>query len=246
LDDVFNKIGNDFTLSQVIEQKIEKAIREKKFRPGQKLPSEQELGSMFGVSRTAVREALRMLSARGLINVRKGSGIFVNDFTTSHASGPMSLYLELNFDTDYIMYVVNVRKMIEPSVAKVAALNRKDEHLKLFKKNLQDLRDCDPKDAIREAELDLEFHSLIAKASGNPIVTVILQPLFSLMPKIKSLVIAHIESAKSAAVEYHQIIVDRIEAYDEQGAFEAMTEHLKIAEEHSLKLLKTINESKEA
>lgn len=80
LEDVFKKVGSDHALSQIIEQEIEHAIRQKKFLPHQKLPSENELSSMFGVSRTALREALRMLSARGLIQIRKGSGIFVNDF----------------------------------------------------------------------------------------------------------------------------------------------------------------------
>jgi GntR family transcriptional repressor for pyruvate dehydrogenase complex len=246
VQDVFNKIGSDFTLSQVIEKKIEEAIRQKKFEPGQKLPSELELGSMFGVSRTAVREALRMLSARGLINVRKGSGIFVNALSSLHASGPMSLYLELNFEKDYIMHVVQVRQIVEPDIARLAALHRNERDITALEKNLMELAACDPNDAMLEAELDLEFHSLIARASGNPIITVILQPLFNLMPKIKSLVIAHVENAKSAAVEYHRKIVDEIKLQNPEGAFEAMTQHLYIAKEHSKKLLEAINTSEAA
>ncbi|MBN2354877.1 FadR family transcriptional regulator [candidate division KSB1 bacterium] len=72
---------------------------------------------MFGVSRTAVREALRMLSARGLLHIRKGDGVYVNTFSTSHASKPMSLYLELQFDKDYILHLVHVRQTIEPFIA---------------------------------------------------------------------------------------------------------------------------------
>lgn len=237
MDEIFNKIGSDFTLSQVIEKKIEEAILKKKFEPGHKLPSEQELGALFGVSRTAVREAMRMLSARGLVNIRKGSGVFVNNFSTSDASGPMNLYLEMNFDKSYVLHVVQVRQIVEPDIARLAALNRSAEDLSQLRRNLEELADCDPAEAMREAELDLEFHSLIARATGNPVITVILQPLFNLMPKIKSMVIAHVADAKSAAVEYHQKIVDKIEAQDAPGAYAAMTEHLKIAEEHSRRLL---------
>ncbi|NPE31859.1 FadR family transcriptional regulator [Methanococcoides sp. SA1] len=74
---MFDKIGKSQTLSQEIVANIEQAIREKKFQVGEKLPTEKELCEMFGVSRTAIREALQMLSAQGLINVHKGKGSFV-------------------------------------------------------------------------------------------------------------------------------------------------------------------------
>ncbi|NJK97425.1 MAG: FadR family transcriptional regulator, partial [Bacteroidales bacterium] len=66
MDEIFEKIGTTQTLSQKIERKIEEAIRQKKLINGTKLPSEKELCEKFAVSRTALREALRRLSARGL------------------------------------------------------------------------------------------------------------------------------------------------------------------------------------
>jgi len=71
MDDIFQNIGNKLTLSQRIERTIENAIREKKLTVGSKLPTEREMCESFGVSRTALREALRRLSARGLINIHK-------------------------------------------------------------------------------------------------------------------------------------------------------------------------------
>ncbi|MEZ4997050.1 MAG: GntR family transcriptional regulator [Bacteroidales bacterium] len=71
-NDVFSKIGSGLTLSQKIERRIEEAIRQKKLLPGSKLPTEKELCGQFAVSRTALREALRRLSARALlISARK-------------------------------------------------------------------------------------------------------------------------------------------------------------------------------
>lgn len=236
MQDIFQNIGREFTLSQVIEKSIEEAIRQKKFSPGQKLPSEMELCSMFGVSRTALREALRMLSARGLVSIKKGSGIFINDFTSDHASKHLNLYFELNFDKSYIFHVVHVRQMVEPQVARLAAKNRTEKDLKTLEDNLTKLEQCAP-DHEKEAELDLEFHRTIALASGNPIIPILLDPVFSLMPKIKTLIISHVSDAKTSAVEYHQKIIDNIKAQKEEGAYQAMTEHLKIAEEHSIKLL---------
>ena len=71
MQDLFTKIGTGLTLSQKIERKVEEAIRDKKLIPGTKMPSEKELCTQFAVSRTALREALRRLSDRGLIDIKK-------------------------------------------------------------------------------------------------------------------------------------------------------------------------------
>ena len=73
MEDIFQKIGTSQTLSRKIERNIERYPGEK-LPIGAKLPPERELYEMFAVSRTALREALRRLSARGLIEIRKGSG----------------------------------------------------------------------------------------------------------------------------------------------------------------------------
>ncbi|GAH09025.1 unnamed protein product [marine sediment metagenome] len=72
MEDIFQNIGSQQTLSQKIERTLETAIREKKLPIGSKLPTEHEMCKSFGVSRTALREALHRLSARGLINIQKG------------------------------------------------------------------------------------------------------------------------------------------------------------------------------
>jgi GntR family transcriptional repressor for pyruvate dehydrogenase complex len=79
MDEIFGKIQISQTLSQKIEHKIEDAILQNKLVQGAKLPSERELCESFAVSRTALREALRRLNARGLIAVRKGSGMVVTE-----------------------------------------------------------------------------------------------------------------------------------------------------------------------
>lgn len=85
MDEIFEKIPISQTLSQKIERKIEEAIRQKKLIPGTKLPYERELCESFAVSRTALRESLKRLSARGLISVRKGSDMFVSEIKTEDA-----------------------------------------------------------------------------------------------------------------------------------------------------------------
>ena len=238
---LFNKIGHDQTLSQQVEEKIEAVIRQKKLLPGEKLPTENELCHMFGVSRTAVREALRMLSGRGLLTIRKGSGIYVSDYSAKNVTKPMSLYLELNFDKNYVSHLIKVRRMLEPEIARMAAANRTEKDIALLEKNMSKFLKCNYEDHAKEGDLDKEFHLILAKASGNPIIPVMVQPIFDLMPKIRTLVYAHIDIARSAAADYHAKILEMVKKQDEAGAYKAMTEHLEMARQHSEAILAVIN-----
>ncbi|HOZ22979.1 MAG TPA: FadR/GntR family transcriptional regulator, partial [bacterium] len=218
-------------------------IRQKKLEPGQKLPSEKELGAMFGVSRTAVREALRMLSARGLLNVRKGDGVYINAFSSSLASKPMSLYLELQFDSDSILHLVHLRQLVEPNIARLAAQKRTREDLAGFQMNLAAFSDR-TQDADQLAQLDVEFHSLIALSCHNPLIPLIMDPLFSMLPRVKALIVNHLQKTHSDnAPNYHKKIFDMIQLQDAEGAFSAMQEHLKIAERDSLLLVQWMKDN---
>lgn len=230
---MFNKVGKSQTLSQEIVEHIENAIRQKKFSVGEKLPTEREMCEMFGVSRTAIREAIQMLSAQGLIYVQKGKGIYVNDYTTAHASKPMSLFFELNFDPEFIFHVINVRKMLEPGIARDAALNRTQKDLDHIKKILlQFSLPENNNDVDKMGNLDKEFHNTLARACKNPIIPIITEPIFNLMPKIKHIILSKVNFAKLDADVYHHKIYDKILKKDSQGAYDMMVEHLKIAETH--------------
>jgi len=240
VQNLFPKIGSALTLSQEIVEKIEDVIRQKKVLPGEKLPTEKEMCVMFGVSRTSLREALQMLSARGLVTIRKGSGIYVNNYSSAHVIKPMSLFLELNLDRDYILHVMEVRKMFEPTIAKFAALNRTDNDIKILDKNLQELTQCPSNNYYKQGQIDRDFHLSIANACKNPIIPVIVTPIFKLMPKIRSLVYANVETAKSEAIDYHIKVIEKIRNQDADGAYQMMVEHLEVAERHSQKIINGI------
>lgn len=234
---LFPRISNPLTLSQEIAEKIEEVIRQKKVLPGEKLPTEKELCEQFGVSRTALREALQKLSARGLIRIRKGSGIYVNNYEPDNVIKPMSLFLELNLSKDYIMQVMEVRKMLEPEIAHLAAKKRSEEDLIVLRKNCEDLKRCMANDYYKQGQIDKDFHLNIAIASKNEIIPIIVEPMFRLMPKIRSLVYERIDTAMSSATTYHDLILESIEKQDAQNAYKMMAQHLKIAEEHSLQII---------
>jgi len=242
MDAMFEKIGSKSTLSQEIEVKIEQAILQRKLISGERMPSEKELCEAFGVSRTAMREALRMLSAKGLITIRKGDGIYVNEFSTLHANRPMSLYLELKFDKSYVMHLIHVRQMIEPSVAALAALNRTKDDIEDLSENLRRFNNPDAS-AAELARLDLEFHLKLAHASANPLIPLIMEPLYKLLPKIKTLILKKLKKTKSVnAINYHQRIFEYIEQGDDVNARESMIQHLQIAEKDAIMLISSMSD----
>lgn len=237
----FDKIGRTLTLSQEIELQIEDVIRKKEYSTGDKLPTEKEMCEMFGVSRTALREALRMLSARGLINIRKGSGTYVSDFTSQNVARPMNLYLELNLDKEYVLHVVQVRKFIEPEIAKLAAVNRTEKDLILLKENLNAFSKCKSSDHKKQGDLDRQFHLIISRASGNKVFPLIVDPIFHMMPRIRTMVYTKISQAQSSALEYHRKIVQAIEDKNADEAYDMMLKHLEIATMHSEEIVKDLN-----
>jgi len=84
---------------------------------------------MFGVSRTALREALQMLNIQGLVTIRKGSGIYVCEYGPSNVLKVMSCYLEMNLNSDLTTQVEQVSMMFESQIASMAARNRDEEDL---------------------------------------------------------------------------------------------------------------------
>ena len=160
---MYNKISDSRTLSQRIEEEIEGAIRSKKLKPGEKLPTEIELSKSYGVSRNALREALRSLNSKGLIRIEKGRGMFVNEYSLSQAISSVNLFLEMNASRDNLLQVIRLRQMFEPEIAAVASQNRTEEDLKVLKKSIEALDNCSPNALKKEALEDNRFHRLLPR-----------------------------------------------------------------------------------
>jgi GntR family transcriptional repressor for pyruvate dehydrogenase complex len=210
MDDIFGKIGTSQTLSQKIERKVEEAIRTKKLIPGTKLPSEKELCASFAVSRTALREALRRLSARGLIDIKKGSGMYVSELKIEDAIESLNLYYDMKFDSSLIRQIIEVRRIFEPEISRLAALNRTDDDLKLLQGILKDLAKCDPDNTQLEVDLINRFHMNLAKATGNPIVIISMEPIYSLLPRMRNMIYANIEGEKEYTLRLQKNIYEAI------------------------------------
>jgi GntR family transcriptional repressor for pyruvate dehydrogenase complex len=219
MDEIFSKIGTTQTLSQKIERKIEEAIRQKKLLQGAKLPSEKELCELFGVSRTALREALRRLNARGLIEIRKGSGMYVSEIKIEDAIKSLNLYYDLSFDSNLISQIIEVRRIFEPEISCLAARNRTEEDLKILFENLSDLERCDPDNTQQEVDTINRFHMNLAKATGNPIIIISMEPIYTLLPRMRNFIYANVEGEKEITMDAQKKILAAVEVKDEETAY---------------------------
>jgi GntR family transcriptional repressor for pyruvate dehydrogenase complex len=234
----FNRVDREELLSQKIESQIKDAITKKVFVPGDKLPGELELTKIFGVSRTAVREALRMLAARGLLEIRKGSGAYVRDFSMSNIVDPFSQFLELKCGKASHLYLIQIRRMIEPEIARIAASHCTEKEIAFLRENLSQMQESyqHPEEMM---QIDIKFHRKLTESAGNPLISVVIEPIFQLLPKFISSTYSQ-ERAPDLAIEFHQKILEAITHQDEEAAYTAMKAHLEIAEDHVLKYYKTI------
>jgi GntR family transcriptional repressor for pyruvate dehydrogenase complex len=227
MDELFGKIQISQTLSQKIERKIEEAIRQKKLIAGDKLPSEKELCESFAVSRTALREALRRLSARGLIVIRKGSGMIVSAINIEDAINSLNLYYDLKFDSNLVSQIIEVRRLFEPEIARLASRNRTEEDLKLLKENLAELAKCDSDNTQLEVDMINRFHMNLSKATGNPIIIISMEPIYSLLPRMRNLIYANVEGEKEYTLRLQQCILEAVEVQDNQKAYQYSVELLE-------------------
>jgi GntR family transcriptional repressor for pyruvate dehydrogenase complex len=227
MDDIYSKIGTTQTLSQKIERRIEEAIQQRKLVSGNKLPSEKELCASFAVSRTALREALRRLSARGLIEIKKGSGMYVAEVCIEDAIKSLNLYYDLKFDSNLIAQMIEMRSLFEPQIARLAARNRTEEDLKILKESIVELEKCNPDNTQLEADIINRFHTNIAKATGNPMIVVSMDPIFSLLPRMRNFLYANIDGEKEYTLEAEKKIYNAVEIRNDKAAHDEMRNLLK-------------------
>lgn len=234
------KKGGRELLSQKIEKKIEKLIRSGEIPIGGKLPTEQQFCEQFSVSRNAVRPALKSLSARGLVKIVKGSGVYVNEIDARSVTEPIELFFELSNTSDLILHTIHMRQLVEPEIASVAAMKRTAAHLKKLEKNLGQMEVCPLTDLAQEAELDRFFHSVVSDAAGNPVVNLLMDPIYKLISRYQMPVFAKNErlitqEARNRMMEAHRAIFEAIRDKDGREAFFLMREHIKLTETNYLK-----------
>lgn len=184
------------------------------------LPTERELSSQLGVSRSVVREAAKRLELQGLIEIRQGSGMKVVDKLHKPLSSALSLLVP--DEKRRLIHLTEVRLALEPENTRLAAQRVSTgqmRELKLSHDRLEKARGFE--DQVRA---DMDFHRLLAEASGNPISALLMQSLSELMQA--SLAHGYRRVTPALAIKQHGSILAAIEKRDPAAAARAMQRHL--------------------
>lgn len=214
-------------IGTLIAKELASLIKQGVWFPGDGLPSERALAERFGVSRASVREALRLLEARGLIESRQGGRAVVKE--TAAAVG--QLLAERIQDVD-LVYLFEFRLIIEPEAAALAAERASDENVTLLREILAQ-QERGLQDAHGFLILDMKLHNAIAKAAGNPVLLEIICALTAALRETRLRAIARTYNPV-ASLAGHRKIVEAIEAREPDRAREAMLLHLKEVEASAL------------
>ncbi len=218
-------------LYEQIVQQIEESILNGELSEGSQLPAERDLAKQFGVSRTAIREAIKALQEKGLVDAFPGRGTFVTDGTSSSMRRSLDRIIRSG-EPDGWAYLVEVREILEPEIAALAALRSDDQDLAAMREAVE-VMDSAGRDSDAFIEADLDFHLALAEAAANPIVLSLIDSIVGLLRE-QRLLTFRVEGGPERGQHHHKRILEAIQQRDPQGARAAMQAHLSQVREDSL------------
>jgi GntR family transcriptional repressor for pyruvate dehydrogenase complex len=213
-----------------IVQQIEESILKGELTEGSQLPAERDLARQFGVSRTAVREAIKALQEKGLVDALPGRGTFVTNGDTNPMRRSLDRIIKSG-ETDGWDYLVEVREILEPGIAALAAMRATEQDLAAMRDAVA-VMDTAAQDSDAFIEADLDFHLALAEAAGNPIVLSLIDSIVGLLRE-QRLQIFRTGGGPERGQYHHRRILDAVVRHDPQGARAAMQAHLSQVREDS-------------
>ena len=211
-----------------VATQLRRSIMDGSLLPGDRLPTEPEIGSLFGVSRSTVREALRMLSSQGLVETTRGvnGGTFIaaadplklRDFLTT-SLGLLSGSAAISVDE-----LLEARELLEVPAVRLSASRRTEEDLAELTKCVD--RELALSDRAAEFEPHKEFHSLLLASAKNRLLPITTDPLFQVL-RTRFLRPAAPAQFWAQTAREHAEILARVEARDADGSADLMRAHLE-------------------
>ena len=228
-------------ISKEVCDQLKQSILVGHFQPGDKLPSERELVEEFQVSRSAIREALRILESSGFITTRQGvnGGMYVMELAFGHICNAfLDLFLA---DKISIPELYHVRLLIEPEIARLAALAITPEYAKRLEKALQE-EEFPTKTLWEDIEMKTAVHHILAEMCGNRFLEAILRSSMKLTHKVIEVVSPNPYALHPAGL--HIPIVKAVLSGDPDTAYTTMREHSIEFGQTLIKMEKTYREKK--
>lgn len=220
-------------LFEQIVQQVEDSILQGQLKPGDQLPAERDLAQRFGVSRTAVREAVKTLREKGLVEAYSGRGTFVTNGTSQAMRQSLDLMIRIN-PQEGSANLAELRLVLEPEIAGLAATRIEEQLLTTMREAVAVMsRNLHDPDAYVEADLD--FHLALAEAAGNPLILSLLDSIVGLLRDQRSRIF-NVDGGPERGQYHHKRILRAVEQGEPDLAREAMRAHLKqvIADSSSL------------
>ena len=202
-------------------------IRDGRLNPGDKLPPERELAEAFGVSRTSVRDAIRVLEMQGMVEPRQGDGTVVRDLSPDSLVSPLASVLARN--GRLLTELLDVRKILEPPLAARAAAHASEEDVNKLRAILDRQTE-----KVRRGELaideDTQFHYMIATAAKNSVVMRVVDVLMDLLRESRERSL-QVKGRLQKSLAGHRQIFGAIRSRDQAAAEAAMRQHLQEIED---------------
>ncbi|QGP93688.1 HTH-type transcriptional regulator LutR [Neomoorella glycerini] len=215
-----------------VVDEIKKSIFEGRMKPGDRLPAERELAEMLGVSRTSVREALKMLAAEGLVSIRHGQGAFISEQDPDEYLKQFASHLPVNRDT--VLHLFEVRKVLEPQAARWVAERASQADIQELAGMVTTTRE--QLGRLRSGRLSLlaghdsNFHYRLAQATGNTVLVRLMHSMLDLLADSRSRSLAIPGRGERSVDEHYEIVKALINRNGDEAAA-AMLRHLEDVEE---------------
>ncbi len=220
---VYAPIKGQRLYEQVVER-IEASIASGELESGDKLPNERSLAEQFDVSRTVIREALKTLSIKGLVEVRTGQGSFVTNNSSHSFKQSLQLIMEFGGLRDPWAELVEIREIIEPELAFRAALRANSDDIDAMRGAIADM-DVAMGDADAFIRADNRFHLALARATQNTFVPRLLDSVVDTLQELRGQMF-WVDGGPQRGQAHHKRIFRAIEDRAPEAAREAMRAHL--------------------
>jgi GntR family transcriptional repressor for pyruvate dehydrogenase complex len=196
-----------------------------------KLPSETELAGQFNVSRTIIRESLKLLKERGLVQMKTGDGSYITRPEASTVSGLLNRFIKLDKISDEDIYVI--RHTLESTAARIAAEKASDAELDNIEALITE-SEIYKNEIDRRVRLDCDFHVAVAKASKNVLLAVFIESISDVLYKVIRRGVL-IPGKNEDGIIRHRKILAALRMHDPKLAETAMREHLDVSWDNVLK-----------
>jgi GntR family transcriptional repressor for pyruvate dehydrogenase complex len=220
---MYSPIKSQRLYEQVVSR-IELLITSGELERGDQLPNERNLAEQFGVSRTVVREALKTLVNKGLVEVRTGQGSFVVDGTSNALKQSLHMIMSFGGMQDPTAALVEIREILEPEIAYRAALRAEPEHIASLEKAVATMDEVmNSNDAFIQA--DNAFHLTLAVATQNAFIPRLLDSIVDVLHELRGQIF-EVEGGPERGQHHHKRILQAIVDHAPEAAREAMRAHL--------------------